>query len=811
MEPDAHQDEPQQNGVPEPEAPHHDKEPSKNHHKASSDPDAQALVVESLKSQIQDLYSQVTQLNNKLVKSYDRVSDLEDDLHIASSNLRQSSLKVSQLELERTQHLSALNTGILVEKSHVTAELTRLMEKATEEAAQRGQAEDARVAIEKDLDDLSASLFEQANIMVAEARYARSLSERKVEESEIALKGAEEAVALMQKQMQALEEERDQSRRSVQGMHISMGKGKWVEKATYGLSRSTKLLSSHLPYQEFLLFVAHLRAVHPSSSQAPAMSTLLPLPFLARLVAEDSDPTLRLDLAPSLNWLSRRSVMAAIHTGQLTIEPVSPSVIFQEAALSSTSPTIPGLNSSGNNVACALCGSPIFPTPGDPLRSPSLSQTGSSWSSTLFKRPSISSSISSNTLPTSPVKVPPPTEYPSQIYIFRLSSPTSPTMSSMAIPSFPLSAPSFASSSNAAFQQHSVPQHHHSSSVSSQTTTTMYPLCTGGWCLTRLRQTCSLWTFVRTGIVDKIWDEEVPTILPVAPPASEKPPVPPRRRGLWGMASALSEKAVSWTEGDKEKAKKTPPPVHPDVVAATAPVKRSLPPPLPPVSSNLPPLNPPPLPKRSEGRSRMKSLPDPIVEGSAVEDAAPISAVNIPLPESRPPTPDALPPPIPRRAAARASMMPNAGSSRPATPPIGSPELAQEKQTEAPTSEKVLEEQEAKALEGQETTVLENQEAIPVAVETPAHEMEEVALNDEPEKVNEVDAAPLVNGHTSDSENVKVEESDDKKLEENEDKEREETDDKEVYVGDTTWEERTWKDLVRLKEDLFWSRVGGLR
>jgi hypothetical protein len=29
--------------------------------------------------------------------------------------------------------------------------------------------------------------------------------------------------------------------------------------------------------------------------------------------------------------------------------------------------------------------------------------------------------------------------------------------------------------------------------------------------------------------------------------------------------------------------------------------------------------------------------------------------------------------------------------------------------------------------------------------------------------------------------------------------------DSEVYVADTTWEERTWKELVKLKEDMFWA------
>ena len=32
-----------------------------------------------------------------------------------------------------------------------------------------------------------------------------------------------------------------------------------------------------------------------------------------------------------------------------------------------------------------------------------------------------------------------------------------------------------------------------------------------------------------------------------------------------------------------------------------------------------------------------------------------------------------------------------------------------------------------------------------------------------------------------------------------------------VFFGDATWEERTWKELTRLREDMFWARVGGVR
>lgn len=255
----------------------------------NSDPDAQAMVIESLRAQVQDLFSQVTQLNNKLVRSYDRVSDLEDELHVTSSNLRQTTLKISQLELERTQHLSALSTGLLVEKSHVTTELNRLMERATEEAARRGQAESARHEIEQELDDLSAGLFNQANTMVAEARMAAARSSRKLEETETALRGAEEIVGVLQAQMQALQAEKEQADVRVEEMRGRMGKGKWVDRSPDGgRPHRPRLLSTHVPYHEFLVFISHLRAIRPASAQPPAMSTLLPLPLLARLVAEDS-------------------------------------------------------------------------------------------------------------------------------------------------------------------------------------------------------------------------------------------------------------------------------------------------------------------------------------------------------------------------------------------------------------------------------------------------------------------------------------------------------------------------------------------
>lgn len=61
--------------------------------------------------------------------------------------------------------------------------------------------------------------------------------------------------------------------------------------------------------------------------------------FYKRCLAEDIEPTLRLDLAPALSWLARRTVIGAVTSGTLVIEPFIPPSRFY-----------------GNVFACSLCG-----------------------------------------------------------------------------------------------------------------------------------------------------------------------------------------------------------------------------------------------------------------------------------------------------------------------------------------------------------------------------------------------------------------------------------------------------------------------
>ncbi|KAM3432434.1 hypothetical protein NHJ13734_006863 [Beauveria thailandica] len=93
----------------------------------------------------------------------------------------------------------------------------------------------------------------------------------------------------------------------------------------------------------------------PSSPNTPASSTQgtpnqqLPIPalketkFYKRVVVEDIEPTLRLDSAPGLSWLARRSVLTAVTDGSLVVEPVPTNVTYAPAARPQFFP-------------CALCG-----------------------------------------------------------------------------------------------------------------------------------------------------------------------------------------------------------------------------------------------------------------------------------------------------------------------------------------------------------------------------------------------------------------------------------------------------------------------
>lgn len=225
-----------------------------------------------------------------------------------------------------------MNTGLLVERSAIREEMQRLAAGLVEEERRRGSAEERREQVESEVDNLTATLFEQANTMVATERMSRAQAEGRLKETEENLAAAEAAMRDMQQHLQSLP--------------AAEARGP----AAPQIPR--RYISSHPPYSEFNVLLSHLRALRPSPRArqrnaelypVPALSSLLAQPFLARCVAEDHDPTLRLEQAADLGWVSRRSVSSAIISGDLLIEPMS---------AASLGPL--------ETITCALCGRGIF-------------------------------------------------------------------------------------------------------------------------------------------------------------------------------------------------------------------------------------------------------------------------------------------------------------------------------------------------------------------------------------------------------------------------------------------------------------------
>jgi hypothetical protein len=398
-----------------------------------------------LQAQIADLTNQVTGLNTKLVSSFMRVSDLEDDLSDKQEQLTWHQTKVATLEKEREQHLAALNTGLLVEKAHVTSEMQKMMERVMEETAERGKAISDKEKIESELDDLSSNLFSEANKMVAVERLARAIAEEKSKSMEERLRNTEEIMEQQQKRLAELQSvvEKGDKERSAEESGTSKAVGDGPKSGEDSAGPATSILAIEekqlrldiIPYTELRAFLNHLRKLRlqlapfytypltnmarnasgsgqpsPNGSRAnsPApyqvrvsspgqpsgsstlqagnsmlspfsaagvsrhrdfpnlpsnVEQLINLPsqissvnLLKRINEEDCEPCLRLDMAPGLNWLTRRQLQTSILEGNLLIEPVFGGGIYDEAEVRNRALGSPP-------AACAMCGKLVVNVP----------------------------------------------------------------------------------------------------------------------------------------------------------------------------------------------------------------------------------------------------------------------------------------------------------------------------------------------------------------------------------------------------------------------------------------------------------------
>ncbi|KIM21089.1 hypothetical protein M408DRAFT_29809 [Serendipita vermifera MAFF 305830] len=427
----------------------------------------------------------------------------------------------SVLEMKQEQ---MVKDGRLVARSAVAAELTRLMEESMASSNAKLSTEAKHKQMESELSDLSANLFSTANEMVATERQLRAsveesltstkgsnaLLEKQLEAAQLQLGGTEREKEILREQAGRTEKETEELRKALRGINSS----NFMSQGTGGILR---MMISHAPYKnEYLGFLAHLRGTMPN---VPAVTSLLTLPFLARLAVEDSEPTLRLDLAPSLNWLTRRSALAAINSNTLLIEQIHVATLFLEGSAWSYS-------YGGFGTTSSLPASPTQLTKPCALRlprsrpsvapSPQRSVSAGGWGASQFLKsvtlPSLGSVVSgsgsSGSRSNSPAprhsldSIPTPISSTNPLPPFPIDrpySPPPPTSLQTVIHAFRI--PITGKSANTSTTNLAGPD----ASQSTENYGPPYPLCHTGWCLSRLRATLDLWGCVKSEAIERVW------------------------------------------------------------------------------------------------------------------------------------------------------------------------------------------------------------------------------------------------------------------------------------------------------------------
>ncbi|KAL5604393.1 uncharacterized protein BROUX77_004579 [Berkeleyomyces rouxiae] len=374
------------------------------------------------------LENEVTTLSNKLISAINHQTILDNTLSETREELSRAKDSVHRLEGVVTKQREMLSGDVWIRKKAYEAEKCDLIAKIGEEKKLRLDVENEKKAMERELEQLSTALFEEANNLVIaakeEAQREQDVVLRKndqlkaqVAETENLLRFQQDQLAELKHLVEQMKLEREDqasnvttatSTSSPRSSHTYSSREDLSSAASNFLSPTTEQHATMPPpasptslthlitpvlrtdlnvYEDFktLVNVSHNYAnrlsggsffgntsisgsslnlgsitggvtssaasilssaasVHSTASTTTAsMPHLKDLKFFKRVMVEDIEPTLRLDLSPSLSWLARRSVITAIMEGSLVIEPVH-----------STEPITSVIHP--HTFACSLCG-----------------------------------------------------------------------------------------------------------------------------------------------------------------------------------------------------------------------------------------------------------------------------------------------------------------------------------------------------------------------------------------------------------------------------------------------------------------------
>ncbi|KAF9925023.1 rab guanine nucleotide exchange factor S2 [Linnemannia zychae] len=193
-------------------------------------------LIPYVKAQIDDLTAQNSSLvaendtlSSKLVESTEGRIDLDQQLTVAQMELKAAQKEIKSLQESQKHYeqlMAMIASGQLIEKKDVQP----VIENLAYESQRRSQIETSKMKLESELEDLSKSLFEEANRMVNEERKATYLAHKRVEALERQLdevldlcKSERDQLVELKVRMGKLSEDKDAVQRERDAFEFALG------------------------------------------------------------------------------------------------------------------------------------------------------------------------------------------------------------------------------------------------------------------------------------------------------------------------------------------------------------------------------------------------------------------------------------------------------------------------------------------------------------------------------------------------------------------------------------------------------------
>lgn len=354
---------------------------------------------------------EVAVLSDKLISAINHQQKLDDELSETRHELSAARTEKTQLQAKIQEYESRIGSKELLTGDVVQQENQKLYSSIEETKKQNEALTKEKRSLQSEMENLSASLFEEANKMVATANEQRAVTEKKNQQLRDQIKDGEAVIASQIEQlaqlkllMQELGDHRkemiespsrasipaspqiprdDNLTRLLEAMNLSPVTPDGPVIAPSPATQLTHLVKPHcrtdIPcYEDFRHMLANsnprshtpshapsragsgsygglsglgLGALSQNNSSSPNLSTqnssssklaaspglpgsFSPAPdqkgpqplkdtrFFKRLMVEDIEPTLRLDLSSTISWLQRRSILGAVAESTLIVEPI---------------------------------------------------------------------------------------------------------------------------------------------------------------------------------------------------------------------------------------------------------------------------------------------------------------------------------------------------------------------------------------------------------------------------------------------------------------------------------------------------------